>query len=94
MHENKERVLKVLGSYSRLTILATLIGHRERELTLYMLTKYSKLNKDIVRRNVSVLVDAGLVNMKVYGTIRIFSINRNNPIVDGITKVLIKSKLV
>jgi len=94
MHERKEHILKVLGSYSRLKILATLIGCRERDLTLYMLTKYSKLSKDIVRRNVSVLIEAGFVDMKFYGTIRIFSINENNPIIDGLAEFLTKNKLV
>ncbi len=94
MHESRDHVLKLLGSYSRLKILATLIYHRESDLTLYMLTKYSKLSKDIVRRNVSILVNSGFVNMKFYGTIRIFSVNWKNPIINNLAEFFLKSKIV
>jgi hypothetical protein len=94
MHEEQERYLKLIGSYSRLKLIATLIAHSKEDLTLYMLTKYSKLSKDIVRRNISILVDSGFVDMKLFGTIRIYTLNENNPILIGLSEFLIKSKLI
>jgi len=94
MYEGQELYLKLLGSYSRLKLITTLIAHSKEELTLYMLTKYSKLSKDIVRRNISILVDAGFVDMKLYGTIRIYALSENNPFVIGLSEFLIKSKLI
>ena len=84
----------LLGSYSRLKIIATLIEHSEIEHTLYMLTKYSALSKDIVRRNISMLVDAGFVDMNSFGIIKIYSLNKNNSIVNDLVEFLIKTKIV
>jgi len=94
MDENKEQLLRLLGSYSRLKILCILLKYQEQDLTLYKITKYSKLSKDIVRRNISILVDAGFVDMKLYGTIRIYALSENNPFVIGLSEFLIKSKLI
>ncbi len=59
-----------------------------------MLTKYSALSKDIVRRNISILVDAGFVDMKSFGIIKIYSLNKNNSIVNDLVEFLIKTKIV
>ena len=94
MDENKEQLLKLLGSYSRLKILTILLKYGEQDLTLYKITKYSKLSKDIIRRNIMNLVEAGLVNVRHYGPIRIYSLNKNNAVVDELVAFLIKAKLV
>jgi len=79
MHE-KEKILKVLGSYARLKILATLAANLDEELTPYKIAKFSKLKKDSVRYNLPLLVEAGLINEKRYGSTRLYVLNRNNPI--------------
>ena len=59
-----------------------------------MLTKYSALSKDIVRRNISMLVNAGFVDMNSFGIIKIYSLNKNNSIVNDLVEFLIKTKIV
>jgi DNA-binding transcriptional ArsR family regulator len=94
MDENKEQLLRLLGSYSRLKILTILLKYREQDLTLYKITKYSKLSKDIIRRNITNLVEAGLVNVRHYGAIRIYSLNKDNTVVNEFVDFLKKAKLV
>lgn len=94
MDENKEKLLRLLGSYSRLKILTILLKHQEQDLTLYKITKYSKLSKDIIRRNIMSLVEADLVNVRHYGAIRIYSLNKNDAVVNEFVEFLKKAKLV
>ncbi|WP_455276545.1 hypothetical protein [[Eubacterium] cellulosolvens] len=94
MDENKDQLLRLLGSFSRLKILTILLKYREQDLTLYKITKYSKLSKDIIRRNIMNLVEAGLVNVRYYGAIRIYSLNNDNVVVNEVVDFLKKAKLV
>ena len=94
MDKSKEQLLKLLGSYSRLKILAILVSYYKQDLTLYKITKYSRLSKDIVRRNITTLVDAGFVDVRYYGAIRIYSLKRDSLMVNEVEKFLKKSKIV
>jgi len=73
----KEKILKVLGSYARLKILAVL-ANRDEELTLYKIAQLSKLKKDSIRYNLALLVGAGLVDGRTYGAMRLYALNENN----------------
>jgi len=90
----KEKILKVLGSYARLKILATLATHVDEELTIYKIAQFSKLKKDSIRHSLPLLVGADLVDRRTYGAIRLYVLNKNNPVVKQWIEFLKKTRLL
>jgi len=89
----KEKILKVLGSYARLKI-PTVLADLDEELTPYKIAKFSRLKKDSVRYNLALLVEAGLINEKTYGATRLYVLNRNNPITKQWIEFVEKARLL
>jgi DNA-binding transcriptional ArsR family regulator len=92
--QEKEKIFKVLGSYARLKILATLTAHIDEELTLYKIAQFSKLKKESIRYNLPLLLRAGLVQEKTYGASRLYSLNQNNPIAKQWVEFISKARLL
>jgi len=92
--DEKERIFKVLGSYARLKILATLATHLDEEFTLYKIAQLSRLKKESVRHNLPLLVAAGLVNTRTYGAIRLYVLDKNNPVAKQWIEFVQKARLL
>jgi len=92
--EEGERILKILGSYARLRILSTLAAHLDEDLTLYRIVQLSKLKRESVRYNLPLLVGAGLVNARTYGTAHLYALNRNNPLAKQWIEFVLKARIL
>jgi DNA-binding transcriptional ArsR family regulator len=90
----KDKFLEALGGKTRLKILITLARSKEKELTLYKLAKFSGIKKDAIRKNMPMLLETGLVIKKEYGAIKLYSLNKENPIVESLIEFFIKTKLL
>ncbi|MEM2897300.1 MAG: hypothetical protein QXG01_07020 [Candidatus Bathyarchaeia archaeon] len=90
----KNRFLEALGGKTRLRIIITLANSREKELTLYKLAKFSGIKKDSIRKNMPILLETGLVIRKEYGAVKLYSLNRDSPIVKNLIEFFIKTRLL
>jgi DNA-binding transcriptional ArsR family regulator len=76
--EEKERLLGVLASKSRLKILAALWKASGKELTAHRISQSSGLKKKTVYRQLPQLVENRLVSKKIYGTICLYALNKES----------------
>ncbi|MEM3506420.1 MAG: winged helix-turn-helix domain-containing protein [Candidatus Bathyarchaeia archaeon] len=90
----KDKFLEVLGGKTRLKILITLARSKEKNLTLYKLAKFSGVKKDSIRKNIQILIENGLVIKKEYGAVKLYSLNKENPIVESLIEFFSKTKLL
>lgn len=90
LDEEKERLLGVLASKSRLKILAALWKASGKELTAHKISQSSGLRKKTVYRQLPQLVETRLVSKKTYGTICLYALNMESREAEALTKFFIK----
>jgi len=71
-------LLTIIGNESRLRILLALAKHVDESLTVYKISKFSGLERKVIRVHLRKLVDAQLVHAKSCGPIFLYSLNREN----------------
>jgi len=94
MIKKKNMLLEALSGKTRLKIIITLAKSKEKELTLYKLAKFSGIKRESIRKNISILLETGLVIKKEYGAIKLYSLNKDNPIVKNLIEFFIKTGLL
>jgi predicted transcriptional regulator len=72
---SKHLLLKVLGNESRLRILLTLARHMNDALTVYKISKFSGLERKVIRAHLPMLVEAGLVEANGSERCRVYGLN-------------------
>jgi len=87
----EERLLRALGSFSRLKILVAL-WRAEKKLIVHRICQSTGLNRTTVRYNLSKLMECGLVSRRLYGSMSLYTINTENPkaraLIDFLHKIL------
>jgi predicted transcriptional regulator len=87
----EERLLKAIGSFSRLKILVSL-WRAEKKLIVHRICRSTGLNRATVRYNLSKLMECGLVSRKLYGSMSLYTFNTKNPkaraLIEFLQKVL------
>jgi DNA-binding transcriptional ArsR family regulator len=71
-------LLTIIGNESRLRILLALAKHLGDPLSVYKISKFSGLERKVIRAHLRKLVDAELVRAKAYGPIFLYSLNRES----------------
>jgi DNA-binding transcriptional ArsR family regulator len=74
----KPPLLTIIGNESRLRILLTLTRHLSDSLTVYKIAKFSGLERKVIRPHLRKLVEAELVQAKMYGPIFVYRLNRES----------------
>jgi DNA-binding transcriptional ArsR family regulator len=90
----KELLLKALGNESRLRILLTLASRKGEELTVYKIAKFGRMKEDVVRKNLLQLIEARLVERRIYGYISLYKLNEENLIVQKLLDFFTESRLL
>jgi len=67
----------ILGSRGKLRILRVIYGLGEANIT--RIVKETRMNHKLVSRHIRTLVEMGILNEKVFGRVKIYSINFANP---------------
>lgn len=97
MYREKDRSWKLaeaLGHQCRIRILVTLGRHRDEELSLYKIARYSGIERKIVQRHIPVLVRNGLVRKKTYGSISLYKMNYESQIVQRIMDLFSSARML
>jgi len=63
-------------------------------LTIYKIAKFSGLDRKIIRKHLTKLVDANLVHMKNYGPVSVYNINSDNAPVQRIIDLFNEARLL
>jgi len=87
-------LLTIIGNESRLRILLALAKHVEESLTVYKISKFSGLERKVIRAHLRKLVDAELVQTKSYGPIYLYSLNREITPVQRLMELFKDSRLL
>lgn len=87
-------LLTIIGNESRLRILLALAKHVDDSLTVYKISKFSGLERKVIRRHLRKLVDAELVQAKAYGPIFLYSLNKESIPVQRLMELFNDSRLI
>lgn len=97
MYREKDRSWKLaeaLGHHCRIRTLVTLGRHRDEELSLYKIARYSGIERKILQRHIPILVRNGLVQKKVYGNIPLYKLNHENQIIQKLMDLFSTARLL
>jgi DNA-binding transcriptional ArsR family regulator len=87
-------LLKIIGNESRLRILLALAKHLGDSMTVYKIAKFSGLERKVIRVHLPKLVEAELVQTKMYGPISLYSLNRESTPVRHLMGLFSDSRLL
>jgi DNA-binding transcriptional ArsR family regulator len=87
-------LLKTLGSEARLRILLVLARNRGEDLTIYKISKFSGLDRKVIRKHLGKLLSANLIHQKNYGPIYVYSINSDSGPVQRIIDLFNETRLL
>jgi len=87
-------LLTIIGNESRLRILLALAKHVGDPLTVYKISKFSGLERKVIRAHLRKLVHAELVQAKAYGPICLYSLNRESTPVQRLMDLFNDSRLL
>jgi len=71
-------LLTIIGNETRLRILLALAKHAGNPLTVYKISKFSGLERKVIRAHLRKLVEAELIRAKALGPIFLYSLNRES----------------
>jgi len=74
-------LLRILGNESRLRILLALAQHTNDALTVYKISKFSGLERKVIRTHLPMLVGAGLVEANPSQRYSLYSLNLSSRVV-------------
>jgi len=87
-------LLTIIGNESRLRILLALAKHVGESLSVYKISKFSGLERKVIRVHLRKLVAAELVQAKAYGPIFLYSLNRQSIPVQRLMDLFDSSRLL
>jgi len=87
-------LLKIIGNESRLRILLALAKHLSDSLTVYKIAKFSGLERKVIRPHLRKLVEAELVQAKMYGPVFVYSLNKESMPVQRLMELFDDSRLL
>ena len=87
-------ILTIIGNESRLRILLALAKHLSDSLTVYKIAKFSGLERKVIRPHLRKLVEAELVQAKMYGPISVYSLNKESTPVQRLMDLFDDSRLL
>jgi DNA-binding transcriptional ArsR family regulator len=87
-------ILTIIGNESRLRILLALAKHLSDSLTVYKIAKFSGLERKVIRPHLRKLVEAQLVQAKMYGPIFVYSLNKESTPVQRLMDLFNDSRLL
>ena len=87
-------ILTIIGNESRLRILLALAKHLSDSLTVYKIAKFSGLERKVIRPHLRKLVEAELVQAKMYGPISVYSLNKESTPVQRLMELFNDSRLL
>jgi DNA-binding transcriptional ArsR family regulator len=87
-------ILTIIGNESRLRILLALAKHLSDSLTVYKIAKFSGLERKVIRPHLRNLVEAELVQAKMYGPISVYSLNKESTPVQRLMDLFDDSRLL
>ena len=87
-------ILTIIGNESRLRILLALAKHVSDSLSVYKIAKFSGLERKVIRPHLRKLVEAELVQAKMYGPIFVYSLNKESTPVQRLMDLFNDSKLL
>lgn len=71
-------LLAIIGNETRLRILLALGKHVGDPLTVYKISKFSGLERKVIKAHLRKLIDAELVRAKALGPVFLYSLNRES----------------
>jgi DNA-binding transcriptional ArsR family regulator len=87
-------ILTIIGNESRLRILLALAKHVSDSLTVYKIAKFSGLERKVIRPHLRKLVEAELVQTKMYGPVFVYSLNKESTPVQRLMDLFNDSRLL
>ncbi len=87
-------ILTIIGNESRLRILLALAKHLSESLSVYKIAKFSGLERKVIRPHLRRLVEAELVQAKMYGPISVYSLNKESTPVQRLMDLFNDSRLL
>jgi DNA-binding transcriptional ArsR family regulator len=87
-------ILTIIGNESRLRILLALAKHLSDSLSVYKIAKFSGLERKVIRPHLRKLVEAELVQAKMYGPIFVYSLNKESTPVQRLMDLFNDSRLL
>jgi len=87
-------ILTIIGNESRLRILLALAKHLSDSLSVYKIAKFSGLERKVIRPHLRKLVEAELVQAKMYGPISVYSLNKESTAVQRLMDLFDDSRLL
>jgi DNA-binding transcriptional ArsR family regulator len=87
-------ILTIIGNESRLRILLALAKHLSDSLSVYKIAKFSGLERKVIRPHLRKLVEAELVQAKMYGPISVYSLNKESTPVQRLMDLFDDSRLL
>ena len=87
-------ILTIIGNESRLRILLALAKHVSDSLSVYKIAKFSGLERKVIRPHLRKLVEAELVQAKMYGPISVYSLNKESTPVQRLMDLFDDSRLL
>ena len=87
-------ILTIIGNESRLRILLALAKHVSDSLSVYKIAKFSGLERKVIRPHLRKLVEAELVQAKMYGPIFVYSLNKESTPVQRLMDLFDDSRLL
>lgn len=87
-------LLKIIGNESRLRILLALAKHLGDSMTVYKIAKFSGLERKVIKTHLPKLVEAKLIQTKMYGPISLYSLNRESTPVRHLMDLFNDSRLL
>jgi DNA-binding transcriptional ArsR family regulator len=87
-------ILTIIGNESRLRILLALAKHVSDSLSVYKIAKFSGLERKVIRPHLRKLVEAELVQAKMYGPISVYSLNKESTPIQRLMDLFNDSRLL
>ena len=87
-------LLTIIGNESRLRILLALAKHAGDSLTVYKISKFSGLERKVIKAHLRKLVDAELVHAKAYGPIFLYSLNNESTPIQRLMELFKDTRLL
>ena len=87
-------ILTIIGNESRLRILLALAKHVSDSLSVYKIAKFSGLERKVIRPHLRKLVEAELVQAKMYGPVFVYRLNKESTPVQCLMDLFNDSRLL
>jgi len=87
-------LLTIIGNESRLRILLALAKHLDESLTVYKISKFSGLERKVIKAHLRKLLDAELIQAKSYGPVFLYSLNNESTPIQRLMELFKDTRLL